>query len=171
MMSDLNHRLDEEIRKGKYVEEALKRNTSISSPIHEEEPPAPIEEEADTDNMPENREQVAQPQTPEPRGEQEQPATAVTDTAQDNLQEAQQQDDKRPEGKGTQINLGGVPGREQENQGASTGGPSTSDSTVTAGSGNATHAGEVNSRDRGSVSASDINETGGEPPTGGSDKQ
>ncbi|WP_201366744.1 hypothetical protein [Dictyobacter formicarum] len=172
----MKHRLDEEIRKGKYVEEALKRNTDISSPFHEEEPPAPLEETDTAENASERPVQSIQPQTSEPRGEQEQPETAVTDTAADDLQSAQQRDDERGERHDGQVNLGDLSARDgsqadQRKQGASTGGANTSSSTVDTGRTSPTHAGEANSRERGSASTSDVDQTGGEPPAGGRDKQ
>ncbi|GLV60405.1 hypothetical protein KDH_72250 [Dictyobacter sp. S3.2.2.5] len=172
----LNDRLDEEIRRGKYVEEALKRNADISSPVHEVEPPAPLTE----NDTPENAEaerpvQQIQPRENEPRGEQEQPATAVTDTAQDDLQAAQRQDDQRGQRRDGQINLGDLSNRDgsqeaQREQGSSTGGMNISSGTTDTGRTSPTHAGEANSRERGSANTSDMDQMGGEPPAGGSDR-
>ncbi|GCE28721.1 hypothetical protein KDA_42050 [Dictyobacter alpinus] len=179
-MSDLNKRLDDEIRTGKRVEEELKKNTGMSNPLNRGER---SDDERSQQEIEDNRivepadlDQDAYREASERRyrSEDEQSSTAVTDTTADNLQAAENQapaDKKRG-----QVDLGGVPNREgssfdQREQGASTGGASSSDSTVTSGTGKSAHAGEVNSTDRGSLSASDINQTGGEPPTGGSNKQ
>lgn len=179
-MSDLNKRLDEEIRTGKYVEEELKKNTSMSNPLDRGERPQEERSQQELDDNrivePANLDQDAYREASEHRyrSESEQSSTGVTDTAGDDLQAAErQQPDEQRRGK---IDLGGVPTREgssfdQREQGSSTGGASSSDSTVTSGTGKSAHAGEVNASDRGSLSASDINQTGGEPPAGGSNKQ
>ncbi|WP_160146019.1 hypothetical protein [Dictyobacter aurantiacus] len=173
----MNDRIEEEIRRGKYVEEALRRNTDISSPVHEMEPPAPLVE----NDTPENAEagrpvQRIQPRGGAPRGEQEQqPGSAVTDTAQDDMQAAQRQDKRRGERQGDDIKLGDVSKREgepvyQREQGSNMGGVNTSDSTPETGRTSPTHAGSANSRERGSENIADMSETGGDPPAGGSDR-
>ncbi|GER91862.1 hypothetical protein KDW_60240 [Dictyobacter vulcani] len=91
-MSDLNKRLDEEIRTGKYVEEELKKNTSMSNPLNRGERPQGERSQQELDDNrivePANLDQDAYREASEHRyrAESEQSSPAVTDTAGDDLQ-------------------------------------------------------------------------------------